>query len=88
MGIEEITTMKNLKNRKLYLQVYDEIKNYIIQNQLKNIDQQFDQLFQIGIPEDMRAYLGMTGFKVVIDYHGQVLRIEQPGAASDEGGEE
>jgi len=66
----------------------DPFSKAIIQNQLKNIDQQFDQLFQIGIPEDMRAYLGMTGFKVVIDYHGQVLRIEQPGAASDEGGEE
>ncbi len=63
----------------------DPFSKAIIQNQLKNIDQQFEQLFQIGIPEDMRAYLGMTGFKVVIDYHGQVLRVEQPGAASDEG---
>ena|SRR5258705_7146850 len=63
----------------------DPFSKAIIENQLKNIDQQFEQLFQIGIPEDMRAYLGMTGFKVVIDYHGQVLRVEQPGAASDEG---
>jgi hypothetical protein len=63
----------------------DPFSKAIIQNQLKNIDQQFEQLFEIGIPEDMRAYLGMTGFKVVIDYHGQVLRVEQPGAASDEG---
>ena len=63
----------------------DPFSKAIIQNQLKNIDQQFEQLFQIGIPEDMRAYLGMTGFKVVIDYHGQVLRVEQPGAASNEG---
>jgi hypothetical protein len=66
----------------------DPFSRAIIENQLKHIDQQFDQLFQIGIPEDMRAYLGMTGFKVVIDYHGQVLRVEQPGTASDEGGEE
>ena len=63
----------------------DPFSKAIIENQLKNIDQQFDQLFQIGIPEDMRAYLGMTGFKVIIDYHGQVLRVEQPGAASGEG---
>ena len=27
--------MKNLKSRKLYLQVYDEIKDYILQNQMK-----------------------------------------------------
>ena len=58
-----------------------------IENQLKNIDKQFDQLMQSGIPEDMRAYLGMMGFRVIINMHGEVLRVEQPGAASDEDGE-
>jgi len=55
-----------------------------IEQQLKNIDKQFDQLMQVGIPEDMRAYLGMMGFKVVIDVHGEVLDIDQPGIALDE----
>lgn len=58
-----------------------------IQQQLKNIDRQFDQLLQIGLPEDMRAYLGMMGFKVIINMHGEVLRVEQPGAITDEGDE-
>ena len=58
-----------------------------IENQLKNVDKQFDQLMQTGIPEDMRAYLGMMGFKVIINVHGEVLSVEQPGAASDEDGE-
>jgi hypothetical protein len=40
---------------------------------------------QAGIPEDMRAYLGMVGFKIVINVHGEVLKVEQPGTASDEG---
>src|SRR5574341_934548 len=57
----------------------------MIEQQLKNIDQQFDQLMQVGIPEDMRAYLGMTGFKIIINVHGEVIRVEQPGIASDEG---
>lgn len=56
-----------------------------IEQQFKNIDKQFDQLAQQGIPEDMRAYLGMMGFKVVINVHGEVVRVEQPGAAGDEG---
>src|SRR5512139_1240690 len=56
-----------------------------IEQQLKNIDKQFDQLMQTGIPEDMRAYMGMTGFKVIINFHGEVLKVEQPGTASDEG---
>jgi hypothetical protein len=58
-----------------------------IEQQLKNIDKQFDQLMQAGIPEDMRAYLGMMGFKVTINIHGEVLRVDQPGTASDEDGE-
>ena len=58
----------------------------MIEQQLKNIDKQFDQLMQVGIPEDMRAYLGMTGFKIIINVHGEVIRVEQPGIASDEGG--
>lgn len=56
-----------------------------IEQQLKHIDKQFDQLMQAGIPEDMRAYLGMVGFKIVINVHGEVLKVEQPGTASDEG---
>jgi hypothetical protein len=56
-----------------------------IEQQLRNIDKQFDQLMQVGIPEDMRAYLGMVGFKVVINVHGEVLKVEQPGVAGDEG---
>ena len=58
-----------------------------IEQQLKNIDKQFDQLMQVGIPEDMRAYLGMMGFKVVINVHGEVLKVEQPGTSGGEGDE-
>jgi hypothetical protein len=56
-----------------------------IEQQLKNIDKQFEQLMQAGIPEDMRAYLGMVGFKIVINVHGEVIKVEQPGTAGDEG---
>jgi len=58
----------------------------IIQNQLKHMDQQIDALFTTGIPEAGRAYMGMMGFKVVINVHGEVVSIEQPGAAG--GGED
>lgn len=55
----------------------------IIQNQLKQIDQQFEQILQRGIPEEGRAYMGMMGFRVVINVHGDVVRLEQPGANPD-----
>jgi hypothetical protein len=54
----------------------------MIENQLKNMDQQLDLIIQSGIPEDSRTYLGMVGFKVVIDLHGGVIRVDQPGAIS------
>lgn len=60
----------------------------MLENQLKNIDKQFEALLQTGIPEDGRAYMGMTGFKVVINVHGEVIRFDQPSAIDDgEGGE-
>jgi len=60
----------------------------MLENQIKNIDKPFDQLLQTGIPEDMRAYLGMVGFKIIINVHGEVVRVEQPSAPDNEGGEE
>jgi hypothetical protein len=59
----------------------------MLENQLKNIDKQFDQLLQQGLPEDTRIYLGMVGFKVVVNVHGEVVRVEQPNAPDGEGDE-
>ena len=56
-----------------------------IANQIKNIDKQFDAMMQTGLPEDACAYLGMLGFKIVINVHGDVIRVDQPGVASDDG---
>ncbi len=52
--------------------------------QLKNLDQQFDQLLESGYPEEIRTYMGMTGFKVIINHHGEVIEVNQPGLIADE----
>ena len=59
----------------------------LLESQLKNIDQQFDNLINTGIPEDGRAYMGMLGFKVVINLHGDVVRLDQPAAQDGDGDE-
>lgn len=51
----------------------------MIANQLKNLDQQFENIMESGIPEEARAYLGMMGFKIRINVHGEVVEVEQPG---------
>ena len=60
----------------------------MIENQLKNIDQQFETLMQQGIPEEARAYMGMTGFKVVINFHGDGAAGRAASAPDEAGGEE
>jgi hypothetical protein len=59
----------------------------MIEQQIKNIENQFDQLIKQSIPEDMRAYLGMMGFRIRINVHGEVIEVEQPGMIADEGDE-
>ena len=56
----------------------------IINNQLENIDDQMNHLMEQGMPESGRTYLGMLGFKIVVNYHGEVVRVDQPTAQVDE----
>ncbi len=50
----------------------------VIQKQLENMEEQVERILQHGLPEDGRAYLGIMGFKIVINCHGDVLRVAQP----------
>ena len=56
----------------------------MIESQLKNIDKQFNALFEAGIPEEGRAYMGMMGFRITINIHGDVTKVDQPGMISPE----
>jgi hypothetical protein len=56
----------------------------LIENQLKNLDQQFDAVLKNGIPEEGRAYMGMMGFRIRINVHGEVLDVVQPGSIAPE----
>jgi hypothetical protein len=56
-----------------------------IQNALKHMGAQYDQLAQVGIPEETRMYMGMIGFRIIISIHGEVLEIEQPGMIDESG---
>jgi hypothetical protein len=53
-----------------------------LDSQLRNID--MDQIIASGIPLQAREMLGMLGFNVIINLHGDVIRINQP-AAPDPG---
>lgn len=55
----------------------------MIESSLRDLDAQFDRLIAAGLPEEGRAWLGMLGFQVVVNVHGDVLRVEQPGGPDE-----
>lgn len=50
----------------------------MIRSQLVNQEKQFLEMQQHGLPEDVRQYLAMTGFKAVVDFHGDLKQLYQP----------
>ncbi len=66
----------------------DLFSHAILESSLKNIDKQYEFMLDHGIPEETRAYLGLMGFRVILDIHGEILKIEYPTASpSNEGGD-
>jgi hypothetical protein len=49
-----------------------------IESSLRNIGAQFESLLSQGLPDEVRAWLGMAGFRVIVDVRGNVVRVEQP----------
>jgi len=59
----------------------------MIDASIENIDRHIDLLFQQGLAEDTRTWLGMLGFKVVVNVHGEVVRLDAPAQEEDFGDE-
>lgn len=55
-----------------------------VDKQIRNLDESFGQLFQVGIPEQARQYLGMLGFRIVINRSGDVVDLKMPSAPIDD----
>jgi hypothetical protein len=52
----------------------------MIDASIKNMDQVIEQ----GLPDGARAWLGMLGFRVIVDAHGEVVRLDMPEQELDE----
>ncbi len=51
----------------------------MVEASINRMDENVDNLLQVGFPDEVRAGLGMMGFHVVIDVHGDVIEIKLPG---------
>lgn len=50
--------------------------------QINNID--MDQIIAQGIPAQARHMMGMMGFRITINFHGEVINMDQPTLPDDE----
>ena len=48
---------------------------------MRNID--LDKIIEQGIPEQARNMMGMLGFRIIINHHGEIVRIDQPSEPDD-----
>ncbi len=52
----------------------------MIDASIKNMD----RVLEAGLPDGARAWLGMLGFRVIINTHGEVVRLDMPEQELDE----
>ena len=67
-----------------YLGQSDLFTKAAVEASLGKMGEQMQQLLDNGLPEEARQWLGMMGFRVVIDVHGDVMDIEMPGAIAED----
>ncbi len=61
----------------------DPFSKAALEMQFKNLDQHIDEILAVGIPEEHRAYMGMLGFRVRINHHGEVVEVTYPGESPE-----
>jgi hypothetical protein len=57
-----------------------------VDSALDNID--LDKVVEQALPAEARQWLGMLGFRVVIDLHGEIVRVDMPSAPEGFGEED
>ena len=55
----------------------------MIDSSIQDMDSQIEQLMRHGLPEAVRTWLGMLGFRIVVNVHGELVDIDAPGVAAE-----
>lgn len=50
----------------------------MVEASLDKMDENIEQLLQTGLPGEARTWLGLMGFSLVINYHGDVIDFNLP----------
>lgn len=57
----------------------------VMKHRLEHPEAHLEEILEHGLPEETRLWMGMIGFRVVVDFHGNVVRVDQPSAPAEEG---
>ncbi len=79
---EQINTNKDVVEEGMMrmLDNYDLFTKATIDASIKNMD----QVLERGLPDDARLWMGMMGFRIVVNLHGEMVKLDMPGATTDE----
>jgi hypothetical protein len=53
-----------------------------VESSIKNVDA--DDILKQGLPLQARNMLGMMGFRIVLNYRGELVRVDQPSIEADD----
>lgn len=67
-----------------YLGKEDLFTKAAIEMSLGQMDENMNQLLNIGIPDETLQWLGLMGFRVIVNVHGEVTHIDMPAAIEPE----
>ena len=51
---------------------------------LNKTDENIAMLLETGLPEGVREWLGLLGFRIVVNIHGEIVRLDSPGIIQED----
>lgn len=55
----------------------------VMKSRLEHPEAHLAEVLEHGLPEETRLWMGMMGFRVIVDFHGEVVRVDQPSAPAE-----
>jgi hypothetical protein len=56
----------------------------VLQQSLAHPEAYVEEIFRHGLPEETRMWMGMMGFRAIVNGHGELLRVDQPARAVED----
>ena len=50
------------------------------ESSIEKMDENMEQLLRQGLPEEVRTWLGLMGFRVVVNFRGEMVDLDLPSA--------